>query len=307
MTLPRTSNSPNAGARAPPSGAASGPPDTTDPPPGPQASPPPSEQQAGPLAPLASRRTRGSAGAAAPSVGGAGPAQPDRLRRSPSEGAIYGVAQLDNSGLPFHQQVGIVEAGALAARLGSLQPPRTKKGVPTVHPWERVGGRPDGAPLTHPGRIEIPDSVDRVNPDTLARCSDAARRMKDEGKTYLWSVNAMGSVFLGEATDTGVDNPKHPGQTYTLGHPTLVSGGNARICGEISFNSETGTLDVVNLSGRYSRYADRARPHAEEAARIITNGFGGCGLELRLNYVAPPEHKSEALAIRSHDPNWWRV
>jgi hypothetical protein len=207
---------------------------------------------------------------------------------------------------PLHLQIGLMPAGKLAAQFGSLQPPRWKGGVPTIHPWERVGNEPEGRPITHPGRIELPDGGDALSEHAESQLRTAAHALRHEGKKYIWAVNAMGCVFLGDEIDTGIENPKHPGKTYRVGHPALVGGGNARISGEMAYDKATDRLLVSNLSGRYSRYADRKRPHADAAYRIIASAFARVGLLAQLRYVEPEEGKKEALIVRSDDPNRWR-
>jgi hypothetical protein len=231
-------------------------------------------------------------------------ALPSAAPRGPSTGSQRAPADLQAK--PFHLQVGLMQAGKLAAEFGSLQPPRHKRGVPTIHRWERAGNEPDGRPITHPGRIELPDGGDALSVHAEAQLRAAAHAMRHEGKKYIWTVNEMGRVFIGEEIDTGIDNPKHPGKTYSVGHPALVGGGNARISGEMACDQATDRLLVSNLSGRYSRYADRKQPHAEAAGRIIASAFARIGLLSQLRYVEPEEGKKEALIIRSDDPNRWR-
>jgi hypothetical protein len=169
-----------------------------------------------------------------------------------------------------------------------------------------VGNEPDGRPIVHPSRIEIPDGDDALSVHAESQLRTAAHALRHEGKPYIWSVNAMGRVVIGEGIDTGIANPKHPGETYRVGHPALVGGGTARISGEIAYDQATDQLVVSNLSGRYSRYADRKLAHAEAAGRIIASAFARVGLVAQLRYVEPEEGKKEALILRSDDPNRWR-
>ncbi len=89
--------------------------------------------------------------------------------------------------------------------------------------------------------------------------------LKQKQKSYLWATSALGRVFVGEEVLVGTDTDslKH----HHLGHPALVAGGPARICGEFQFDAQSGKLTVINKSGRYSRYKDRSEPHLQEVAR----------------------------------------
>lgn len=104
----------------------------------------------------------------------------------------------------------------------------------------------------------------------------AARSM-----TYIWAMKDNGEISiaveeLAEMPDgTEVrgfprrrNYPRHPAEEKKLGHPCLVSGGGARVAGELFLDDATGTLCwYVNVSsGRYCRFQP---PTAEQVANVV--------------------------------------
>ena len=80
------------------------------------------------------------------------------------------------------------------------------------------------------------------------------------------------------------------------GHPLLVGGWLARICGEINHDPATGAFVVSNKSGRYSRYEDRIEAHLNNVAGLLSQALGQ---PLQTSYL----HKDpEPLVLPSLDP-----
>ncbi len=84
------------------------------------------------------------------------------------------------------------------------------------------------------------------------------------------------------------------------GHPLLVAGGNARICGEIDCNAQSCKLKLINKSGRYSRYEDRSEVHLREVARVIGQCVAPLGLEVETEFMSGKE--PEPLILPNVDP-----
>ncbi|TYZ54126.1 type III effector protein [Ralstonia solanacearum] len=185
----------------------------------------------------------------------------------------------------------------LDVRFGSLQPVRTKDGD-GIHPWERDA---EGRPLPHPFRLALQSGgtqPDWTDPD-VKKAFDIDALKKNE-KRYIWAVSALGRVFVGEEVSVGSD-PDSSKQRH-LGHPVLVAGGPARICGEFQFDAQSGKLTVINKSGRYSRYKDRSEPHLQEVAKIIREAFAPLGLDIETTYRS--DKTADALVLPSLDPKY---
>jgi hypothetical protein len=177
----------------------------------------------------------------------------------------------------LHRLIGEARAQALDTRFGSLQPVRVKGGD-EIHAWECDAA---GKPLVHARCIALPDARGKF-PD-LADASlkdkidlDALKRGE---KRYIWAVGAPGRLLVGEEEPAGTN--ALTGKPQYRGHPLLVAGGPARICGELGHNPDSGRFTVVNKSGRYSRYADRAAPQLNEVASL----FARAGLAVETAYL----------------------
>jgi len=196
----------------------------------------------------------------------------------------------------LHQLIGRAAAEELDKRFASLQPVRTKDGE-GIHDWERDAA---GTPLTHARRIALPDKQGNIPDLTRANFKDQidlAALMRGE-KRYIWAVGALGRVFVGEEVPLGTD--PSTGKERYLGHPTLVGGGPARICGDISYDAATGEFEVCDKSGRYSRYEDRTELHLIEVARL----FAQAGLRVRTSCVSGKA--PEPLILPTLDPGFKR-
>ncbi len=196
----------------------------------------------------------------------------------------------------LQELIGMEHAEALDVQFGSLQPVRTKDGD-GIHAWERDDA---GKPLMHPFRLALrrgdapPDWTD---PD-VKKAFDAEALMKHE-KRYIWAVDFLGRVFIGE--EVPVESSPDSEKQHYQGHPLLVGGGNARICGEIQFDAQSGKLKVINKSGRYSRYEDRTEAHLLEVGEIICAAVAPLGLEVETEYLSGKT--PEALVLPSLDPS----
>lgn len=244
-----------------------------------------------------------------------------RLQRPPSAGAEHDLAALAEqsparrtgghrrtasaSDVPtdpatpapaLHQLIGPAAAEALDKRFGSLQPVRTKDGD-GIHDWERDAA---GKPLVHARRIALPDKQGQFPDLSSANSKDQIDldALKRGEKRYIWAVGALGRVFVGEEELVGKD--PQTGKEWYRGHPTLVAGGPARICGEISHDAATDEYEVRDKSGRYSRYEDRTEQHLREVARL----FAQAGLRVRTSCVSGKA--PEPLVLPSLDPDFKR-
>lgn len=216
------------------------------------------------------------------------------LRRTASESDVP--TEPDTPAPALHQLIGPAAAEALDKKFASLQPVRMKDGD-GIHDWERDAA---GKPLVHTRRIALPDTQGRIPDLTSANVKDQIDlgALKRGEKRYIWAVGALGRVFVGEEEPPGKD--PLTGKDQYRGHPTLVAGGPARICGEISYDAGTGEFEVRDKSGRYSRYEDRAEPHLREVARL----FAQAGLRVRISCVTGKA--PEALVLPSLDPEFER-
>lgn len=196
----------------------------------------------------------------------------------------------------LQQLIGLKAAEALDRRFASLQPVRTKDGD-GIHDWERDAA---GKPLTHARRIALPDKQGRIPDLTSANFKDRIDldALKRGEKRYIWAVGAPGLMFVGEEELVGKD--PLTGKERYRGHPTLVAGGPARICGDISYDAATDEFVVRDKSGRYSRYEDRAEPHLREVAHL----FAQAGLRVRISCVSGKA--PEPLVLPSLDPEFKR-
>ncbi len=194
----------------------------------------------------------------------------------------------------LHQLIGPAAAEALDKRFGSLQPVRTKDGD-GIHDWERDAA---GKPLVHARRIALPDKQGQFPDLTSANSKDQINldALKRGEKRYIWAVGALGRVFVGEEERVGKD--PQTGKERYRGHPTLVAGGPARICGEISHDAATDEFEVRDKSGRYSRYEDRTEQHLREVARL----FAQAGLRVQTSCVSGKA--PEPLVLPSLDPDF---
>ncbi|MGF6971825.1 hypothetical protein QFZ94_000252 [Paraburkholderia sp. JPY465] len=200
----------------------------------------------------------------------------------------------------LHELIGRGRAGALDALFGSLQPP-FNLATDGIKQWEREGGVPTGAPLQHSRRLIVPDGQGNVPSLTSLDVKgtidiDALKRGE---KKYMWAVSALGRLFIGECEPAGKD-PETQRERYR-GHPLLVGGGTARICGELEFNSATDKFVVSNQSGRYSRYEDRTEAGLNEVAGM----FAQAGLDVETERVSKymTARKRAALVLPSLDPS----
>lgn len=220
------------------------------------------------------------------------PPQTEPLRRSASLSARP--TDPATPALPLHKLIGENRARGLDTRFGSLQPVRTKGGG-RLHEWECDEA---GKPLTHERRIALPDAQGHFPNLTSASTNEQVDldALKRGEKTYLWAVGALGRVFVGEEEPVGED--PLTGKARYRGHPLLVSGWLARVCGEMKFNASTGRFMVSDKSGRYGRYEDRQEHHLKEAADL----FAQAGLPVETLHL---EGKTpEPLILPSLDPNF---
>ncbi|WP_231890026.1 type III effector protein [Ralstonia solanacearum] len=193
--------------------------------------------------------------------------------------------------------IGEERAKDLDVRFGSLQPVRTKDGD-GIHAWERDE---DGRPLVHPSRLVLQDTggepPDWTDPD-VKKAFDVDALKKNE-KRYIWAVSLLGRVFVGE--EVPVESSPDSEKQHYQGHPLLVGGGNARICGEFQLDAQSGKLKVINKSGRYSRYEDRNEAHLLEVGAVVRQAVAPLGLEVETEYLSGKT--PEALVLPSLDPS----
>ncbi|CBJ41123.1 putative type III effector (plasmid) [Ralstonia solanacearum CMR15] len=245
-------------------------------------------------------------GTPSPSVGGKRPRSPGaladlshaampnkQLRLSVSDGSLH--PGQEATAPPLRALIGTERAVDLDVRFGSLQPVRTKDGD-GIHDWEKDEA---GRPLVHPCFIALqggdapPDWTDPV-----VRKAFDIDALKAGEKLYIWAASALGRVFIGEEAPVGLD--PDTGKQRHRGHPLLVSGGQARICGEFHFNAEAEMLVVINKSGRYSRYEDRSEAQLEVVAGIIRAAVAPLQLNVGTKYRS--NKAPEALVAPSLDP-----
>ena len=88
----------------------------------------------------------------------------------------------------------------------------------------------------------------------------------NQGEAYIWAIDETGVAVLGQE----VLAPNAPGRYMTLGHPTLVNGGSARLAGELVPNGSGWILNTQ--SGRYMQGASVGRDMIENAADRLRQG-----------------------------------
>lgn len=210
-------------------------------------------------------------------------------RRSRDDSARHRRSTSHSEGLPtaalpapaLHDIIGRQRVGELDADFGSLQPP-LNLATDGIKDWEREGGMSNGKPLMHPLRLIVAGSStgnSDLTPENVGGHLDLDG-IKSGEKKYMWTVSALGRLFIGEELPAGKD-PETGEQKY-LGHPTLVGGGSSRMSGDLRYNHATGKFVVSNRSGRYSRYEDRP----EAGLQKVADMFSRLGLEVEAETVA---------------------
>ena len=180
--------------------------------------------------------------------------------------------------------LGSKRAYQLDEQFGSLQWPRSLP-VPSLYPpsipisiksWEFDD---DGKPLMQGDRIFVPDKKGRF-PNLTALLDLEA--IKTGEKQYIWAISKLGRLIIAE------EKKIHDTPRKTLGHPTLVGGGRARIAGELWWHrgdpkdpSSEECFYIKNTSGRYSVYVDRDMAQLQSAAVL----FLKAGLAIK---ILPP-------------------
>jgi hypothetical protein len=197
---------------------------------------------------------------------------------------------------PLHRLLGQDRARNLDVLYGSVQPPLAAPEKPNrkpIKPWER---HPNGKVITHPRRITVADPHGMLHPNLLQ--DPKLEALLCEGKKYVWSVAAMGTLFLGEEIRleglTCKGKPKH------LGHISLTDGRPARICGELSLNKLKQKFNLNPLSGRFSRYLDR-KP--DDQLPNVAKLFEELGLPIDINFSQKSSFKPYALVMPSLAPS----
>ncbi|MDB0527224.1 type III effector protein [Ralstonia solanacearum] len=217
-----------------------------------------------------------------------------RLRRVASDSRQVGS---EVSAPKLQELIQKERAEELDVRFGSLQPVRTKDGD-GIHSWELDA---EGRPLVHPCRLALQSGGTPPDwTDPAVRSAFDIDALQQNQKRYIWAASAMGRVFIGEEipVECDADSVKQRHQ----GHPLLVAGGPARICGEFQFDAQSGKLMVINKSGRYSRYRDRGEAHLQEVAKIIREAFAPLGLDIETKYRS--DKTADALVLPSLDPRY---
>lgn len=154
-------------------------------------------------------------------------------------------------------------------------------------------------PLRKPEKVDSwedrpPQSLtifDRVVGDSLAKLESAVQckllRFAARAKNYIWAMKDSGEIVI--AVEELIVQPpdsdfsgyprrrgyRHPSEEKKLGHPTLRSGGEARIAGELAFDEIEGKIRwVLNTnSGRYCKQFPPNDSQIENVADRLRN-FG---------------------------------
>ena len=131
---------------------------------------------------------------------------------------------------------------------------------------------------------------------------------------YKWVIDLEGRLAiiqevphpLGRTYQRGFFRPedksrREPGYQESYGHVSAVSGGPARISGEILYDEEHNLFSINNKSGRYSRFnPDRTPAQLAAAARLIHRlvdpGTATWGPVFYLLDYAPDSLKEQLLA-----------
>ncbi|MBF0588173.1 MAG: hypothetical protein HQL53_03505 [Magnetococcales bacterium] len=107
----------------------------------------------------------------------------------------------------------------------------------------------------------------------------------ERSKIYIWAIDANGRLVVGKELPLLDEkgNPRMDGKdSEKLGHPSLVSAGEARIAGEIRYDKDDGTDNkdatlrwrINNRSGRYTKWTKpRTLEHFTNAARAIADAY----------------------------------
>jgi hypothetical protein len=170
----------------------------------------------------------------------------------------------------------------LDARFGSLQPVRADRGEEKMglNRWER---NLDGTPSTHLRFMSVPDgrgNIPDLNSKEVQGFIDLAALRKGK-RRYMWAVTEAGALRIGEEMVlVGHDAVLKAGASPYAGHPMLVCGGEARICGELGWNPATGRHFINNSSSGYSRYEDRTPERLNHVAGL----FKDAKLDVEVQY-----------------------
>ena len=195
---------------------------------------------------------------------------------------------------PITNMLGVKKAYELDKKFGSLQwpyfVPHPSSLVPattSIKSWEFDD---DGKPLILGDRIFVPDEKDHF--PNLADLLDLEALKRGE-KKYAWTISKSGRLIIAEEKKMDNDPLK------TLGHPTLVGGGRARIAGELRWNppnpknpSSEGVFYIVGISGRYSFYRDRKQEQLLGAAEL----FRQAGLAIKISYSDVGQEKRRLIS-----------
>lgn len=112
------------------------------------------------------------------------------------------------------------------------------------------------------------------------------------GSTIIWLVDENGLLWFAieelvvDGVGIGVPKPELPvnGPKFAkVGHPALVGGRAARIGGELVFDSDLGTWELNNASGRYGFDASRSPFHLINVARDLKE----VGIIVSPKYIRP--------------------
>lgn len=118
-----------------------------------------------------------------------------------------------------------------------------------------------------------------IRPDTytIRRGGSFAWTTLDSSKKYIWVINELGDIVIGE----DIVDESGDGETTYQGHPTLIDGKPGRVAGELNYlkGEETWT---INLKSRaYSGHLDPASDEAQGYLRNVV-GINLQGLEVKL-------------------------
>jgi hypothetical protein len=152
---------------------------------------------------------------------------------------------------------------------------------------------PAGVPqrALKPGESDDLSSI-AIRPDTytIRRGGSFDWNVLKHDKKYIWVINELGDIVIGEDIATGPEESKS-----FQGHPTLIDGKPGRVAGELIYvqakNAWTINLQSRAYSGHLDRRSEEARGYLKN---VITTNLVGLNVQMYNDAQHPPEKNERA-------------